>query len=78
MKSQYQGNDAMHVNEIRLLEKIMNEGVALEQTQSASRLQKKKKKKSSLINSRLRYISPQTAQFLVELIFVYNKIAVIW
>ena len=56
----------------------MNEGVALEQTQSASRLQKKKKKKSSLINSRLRYISPQTAQFLVELIFVYNKIAVIW
>ena len=38
LNSQYQGNDAMHFNEIRFLEWILNEGVTPE---SASRSRKK-------------------------------------
>lgn len=40
LNSQYQGNDAMHFNEIRFLEWILNEGVT---PKSASRSRKKKK-----------------------------------
>ena len=53
LNSQYQGNDAMHFNEIRFLEWILNEGVTPE---SASRSRKKHpetektKKKKSLQN----------------------------
>lgn len=41
LNSQYQGNDAMHFNEIRFLEWILKEGVT---PKSASRSRKKKKK----------------------------------
>lgn len=41
LNSQYQGNDAMHFNEIRFLEWILNEGVT---PKSASRSRKKKNK----------------------------------
>ena len=44
LNSQYQGNDIMYFNEIRFLEWILNEGVTLEQAESASRSRKKKKK----------------------------------
>lgn len=43
LNSQYQGNDIMYFNEIRFLEWILNEGVTLEQAESASRSRKKKK-----------------------------------
>lgn len=41
LNSQHQGNDAMHFNEIRFLEWILNEGVTPE---SASRSRKKTQK----------------------------------
>ena len=72
LNSQYQGNDAMHFNEIRFLEWILNEGVTPE---SASRSRKKhpetektkKKKKKSLQN--LTLISSSLFFFLILFYF---------
>ena len=72
LNSQYQGNDAMHFNEIRFLEWILNEGVTPE---SASRSRKKHpetektKKKKKKIPSKLNSDKFKSFFFLILFYF---------
>ena len=53
LNSQHQGNDAMHFNEIRFLEWILNEGVTPESaSRSRKKTQKQKRQKKKKIPSK--------------------------